>query len=343
MNDKTRHTRNPKPSSTASNIYNARYDRYKQRIENRLTSIVRTTRPVCVYDPVRYVLQGGGKRIRALLTLLSAEAVGGKAASALNAACAIEVLHNFTLVHDDVMDHSSLRRGRPTVHTKWDMNIAILAGDELMGYAYKALLLTRSPHLRELVDSFTDALVQVCEGQGFDMEFETRDDVTLDEYLVMIRKKTAKVISSACELGALTGNGAQREVNALRQFGDALGMAFQIQDDLLDITGTEKILGKPIGGDILEGKKTYVLLQALARAKGADRKLLLAVVRKQPLQSGSIQAVKAIYERTGVLNDARRQVAFYTKRAQQALTRLPESPARSMLAWLSELLLERHS
>lgn len=281
--------------------------------------------------------------MRAVLVLLACEAISGQSQGALHAAVAMEALHNFTLVHDDVMDNSSLRRGRATVHTKWDTNVAILSGDEMVAYAYHSLLKTSSTNIHGLMKIFTDAFVQVCEGQGFDKEFETRCDVTLDEYLMMIEKKTARVLSASCEIGGLIGNGTAREVNALRTYGTSLGLAFQIQDDLLDITGTEQQLGKPIGGDVLEGKKTYLLLNALERAKGNEKKILQKVVEKKQLTRASIPVVLDIYQNTGVLQHAREQVEFFTHNAQKALHRLKPTNARTMLSLLAQQLLERNT
>ncbi len=329
--------------SLTTNSFHTRYAHIKARIEKQLRLLVKQNKPASVYQPINYVLEAGGKRVRAVLVVLACQAVSGQSGGALHAAIAMETLHNFTLVHDDVMDNSSLRRGRPTVHTKWDTNVAILSGDEMIAYAYQSLLKRKSNHMHQVLCVFTDAFIQVCEGQGFDKEFETRYDVTLDEYLMMIKKKTARVISASCELGGLLGDGTTREVHALRTFGESLGMAFQIQDDLLDITGTEQQLGKPIGGDVLEGKKTYLLLKSLERAKGNDKKVLLRVVEKNNLKQSIIPVVLDIYGRTNTLQHTREQVESYTKTAQRALTRLKPTTARTMLAMLAQQLLERNS
>jgi geranylgeranyl diphosphate synthase type II len=323
--------------------FQTHYSQYKRRIERQLRLLVNRKEPASVYQPMNYVLGAGGKRVRAVLVLLACEAVGGLSGDALHAAVAMETLHNFTLVHDDVMDNSSLRRGRPTVHTKWDTNVAILSGDEMIAYAYQSLLKTKSDNMQKMMNVFTDAFIQVCEGQGFDKEFETRNDVTLDEYLMMIEKKTARVISASCELGGLIGGGTTREVNALRTFGKSLGLAFQIQDDLLDITGTEEQLGKPIGGDVLEGKKTFLLLNALEKSKGNNRKMLLRVVEKKNLTNKIIPVVLDIYEQTGTLQNARVQVELYTHKAQRALKQLKPTTSRTMLSMLAQQLLERNS
>jgi len=295
-----------------------------------------------VYEPIRFVVSSGGKRLRATLLMLSCEAVGGNTDDALNAAAAIEMLHNFTLVHDDVMDNAPLRRGRPTVHKKWDENVAILAGDEMIGLAYEALLKTPAQSIPGVADIFTRALVEVCEGQGLDKEFECRTDVTLPEYLRMIRKKTARIIAAACEIGAVIGRGSRGQVAALRMFGDHLGMAFQMKDDLLDVTGEEKDFGKAIGSDILEKKKTVLLLTAISKVGGADRKYLKHVSSQRNGRRVDIGRVRDIYERHGIIDSAERGVRRRTAAAQRALGRLPGSGAREVLHWLSGKMSERN-
>jgi geranylgeranyl diphosphate synthase type II len=276
-----------------------------------------------------------------MLVLLACEAVGGKRKQALNAAVAIEMLHNFTLVHDDVMDNATLRRNRRTVHVKWDANVAILAGDEMIALAYQSLLKTKTKALHEILHLFTDAFIEVCEGQGFDKEFESRRNVRVEEYLLMIRKKTARIIASAAEIGALIGGGDRRQVSALRMFGTHLGMAFQIKDDLLDLTGTAEEFGKVIGGDIVEGKKTYLLLKAVERTGGDDKAFLRTLMARNGKRNVDLDRVKNIYERTGILEAAEAEIGRCTRAAQRELTLLPSSRSRRMLLRLSDQLLER--
>ena len=233
-------------------------------IERQLRLFLRASRlkSRAVAVPVHYVFANGGKRIRPVLLLLACKTVGGRVRDALPAAVAIELLHNFTLVHDDIMDKATSRRGRPTVHTKWDQSTAILVGDELMALAYRSLLQTKSARLHAIADTFTQAFVEVCEGQGLDKEFETQRRVSLPRYLTMIEQKTAKVISAAAEIGALVGRGTVRQVTALQRYGLHLGRAFQVQDDLLDVVADEAKFGKTVGRDIVSGKKTYLLIRA---------------------------------------------------------------------------------
>jgi len=298
--------------------------------------------------PLKYVLSAGGKRLRPVLLLLAYEAVLGRRTGlrvpnrALNAALAVEALHNFTLVHDDIMDDAPSRRGRATVHSKWDENTAILVGDELVALAYRTLLKTKSPQIGQVLEIFTDGLLEVCEGQGLDKEFEQRRDVTLAEYLKMIEMKTGRMVSVTLEIGALLGGGNRFEVDALRKFGYHVGRAFQIQDDLLDVIG-DKRFGKKIGGDIVEGKKTFLLLQALRMAKQKDRSILERVMSGRGVASKEVGTVKRIYEKYGAVECAKKEVRGHVVEAQSALESLQPSSARDMLHWLAGMLQDRSS
>jgi geranylgeranyl diphosphate synthase type II len=251
---------------------------------------------------------------------------------------AIEVLHNFTLVHDDIMDHASTRRGRPTVHRRWDENIAILAGDAMVALAYESLTRTPGGRVREAVRLFTEGLLVVCEGQAYDKEFETRRRVTLREYLRMIERKTGRLIAVAAELGGIIGGATARQRRALRTYGSLVGRAFQIQDDVLDIMADEAEFGKRIGGDLVEGKKTFLLLRALEKARGRDRHELMRVVRKERVKFSEAPAFREIFRRTGALDDARRRIDRDIRTAQRALGALPGSPDRDMLVWFADLI-----
>ena len=251
-----------------------RLELLRRRIEHRLRRVLRRGSPHDLNEACRYVLDGGGKRLRGALVILSCHAVGGRTEQALDTSAAIEIMHNFTLVHDDIMDSAPSRRGRPTVHIQWDINNALLTGDVLLGVAYETLLATRRRDVRPLVELFTAGLIEVCRGQALDLEFERRSDVTVREYFRMIEKKTARLISLAAELGGILGGGRVKQVRALKAFGHHLGRAFQLQDDLLDVVGEEAQLGKTVGGDIIERKRTYLLLTAVKRARGNDRRTL---------------------------------------------------------------------
>ncbi|MBI5021595.1 MAG: polyprenyl synthetase family protein [Ignavibacteriales bacterium] len=319
------------------------FNRYKCDIEKRLKIFDQNKSPSSVYDPINYVLSIGGKRVRAILTLLACEAVGGRVASAFNAAAAIEILHNFTLVHDDIMDHAELRRGKPTVHKKWDENFAILAGDEMIAQAYRILLKTNSPRIKLILNVYTDALVKVCEGQGFDKEFETKKNVSIEDYFMMISKKTGRVIAASSEIGALVGGGSYAQVTALRKYGEYLGKAFQVMDDLLDIVGSTEEFGKKIGGDIREGKKTFLLLKAIEKSKGREKIILKSIVPGNDKSEFEIKKIKNIYINSGAIEAAKSEVKNNTLSAKLMLSSLPESKAKSMLLWLSSQLIDRTS
>lgn len=321
--------------------HKAWYDRNRALVEECLLGLVHETTPKSLYEPMKYVLAAGGKRIRPVLLMLSCEAVGGKARDAVYAGAAIEILHNFTLVHDDIMDNAPSRRGRKTVHTKWDANIAILVGDALLALAYRALLQTRSPRIHEIVKTFTDGVVEVCEGQAYDKEFELRRRVGVNDYLLMIEKKTAKMVSVSAEMGGLIGNGSRQEIRALRHYGHHVGLAFQIQDDLLDIMANEAELGKKIGGDLVEGKKTFLLLEAMRTARGRNRKLLKDLIADKGCAPRLIPEYRRIYIETGAAEAARRRIKHEINRSKLDLHRLPSNRAHAVLEWFADMLLHR--
>ncbi len=321
--------------------FEQRYYHYRSLINDYLGDFVRETKPRSLYQPIRYVLRGGGKRIRPVLLLLSCEAAGGKRNNALHAGAGIEILHNFTLVHDDIMDNADARRGRPTVHKKWDTNVAILVGDELLALAFRALLRTPSRRMHEITKVFTEGVVEVCEGQAYDKEFERQDTVSVNDYLLMIRKKTGTLVAVATELGALVADADAKTARALRSYGEHVGRAFQVQDDLLDIVADEKTFGKTIGGDLQEGKKTFLYLEALRRARGKNRQQLLAVARNGGVSRRRVEEFRRIYHETGAIDAARRQIARDIEQAKHELHRLSASDARAMLAWFTDMLMHR--
>jgi geranylgeranyl diphosphate synthase type II len=323
--------------------YKERYAFYKNLIEDKLLTFTTKVSPTGIYEPMKYILDGGGKRIRPMLLILCCEAVGGKADEALNAATAIEILHNFTLVHDDIMDNADTRRGRETIHKKWDRDTAILAGDGLIGYAYKSLLQTKSERIQDVAKSFTEAIIEVCEGQSYDKEFELRKKVKIDEYIMMIDKKTSELLKCCAEIGALIGNASQEEIDALKLYALYTGLAFQIQDDLLDITADEKKFGKKTGGDLYEGKKTYLLLKAIEVATDVeDKEFLHYITESKGVKNDSeVQKAKGIYEKYGVMESAAKKVEEYTMMANEELNHIKESDAKLMLKWFSDMLLNR--
>jgi geranylgeranyl diphosphate synthase, type II len=318
-----------------------RYDRHKSAVERYLRHFITEHKPQTLYHPAKYVLVASGKRIRPVITLLACEAAGGDANNALHAGAGIEILHNFTLVHDDIMDHANTRRGRLTVHKKWDENVALLSGDALLALAYRALLRTKTTYIQEITKVFTEGVVTVCEGQALDKEFETRHRVHVNEYLSMIEKKTGKLVSVAAQIGGLIGNAAPSDLEALRKYGEYVGRAFQIQDDLLDIVADEKEFGKTIGGDLVEGKKTFLLLEALRRAKGEQKKLLQRVFTDGGVSRRQVKAFRQIYEETGAIDSAKKRIEDDILQAKNQLSKMPASAARETMRWLTEKLLNR--
>ncbi len=288
-----------------------------------------------------YPLEAGGKRIRPVLVILACQAVGGEVKDCLDAALAVELLHTFTLVHDDIMDHDSIRRGRPTVHAKWDESTAILAGDGLVTMAYRVLLRTEHPELISVLQRFTDGLLALCEGQALDKAFEIRDGVSVEEYNGMIEKKTSKLFEVACEIGAILGDGNVEEREALRRFATCFGKAFQIQDDLLDILSEEEISGKPLGSDLIEKKKTYLTIHFLDSASSSKKARFRRLWGKNPIAREDILEIKALFKGVGTFQEARKDVEELLYEALRSLDPLPPGETKEDLRTLAVKIQER--
>jgi geranylgeranyl diphosphate synthase type II len=322
--------------------YISLYESERKKINKILSTAFKNRTPGSLYEPGSYILNSGGKRLRPLLVLLTAKAVGGRFTNAYNSAAAVEMLHNFTLVHDDIMDNADKRRGRLTLHKKYDNNTAILVGDSLLSIAYEYLLKDCNGNAKQVISAFTKGLIEVCEGQSLDTDFESRKNVSLSEYIVMIKKKTAAMAEMCCRIGALLGGGSKSQVNALGSYGSNLGIAFQIQDDLLDISADEKKFGKTIGGDLVEGKKTFLFLEALEKSKGEERKKLLKVIERKGIRRNQVPTYKKIYEELGVLDDARKEIKSYTNKALKSIKLLDEEN-KKIFHWLADSLIHRTS
>ena len=291
-------------------------------IEQQLKSINWNIAPEELYQPIGYALESGGKRIRPMLILMACELFGGTRNEALPAALAIEVFHNFTLLHDDVMDCADVRRGRPTVHRKWDTNTAILSGDAMMIKAYEFLQQLPSDKLLAVLPIFTETALQVCEGQQYDVNFERCEEVSIDNYFEMIRKKTAVLLAAALKIGAIVGGATETDAQNLYNFGIEIGLAFQLRDDYLDAFGDEKTFGKRIGGDILVGKKTFLLITALHRADNELRTKIKQTLADHRLPDDEkIATITATYQQLGVPKICEEQV---NARYQQALAALKQ-------------------
>ena len=324
-----------------NNWISSLYERERIKIENRIQKSVEGRQPESLYKPASYILESGGKRLRPLLVLLSAKAVNGNFSLAYNAAVAVELLHNFTLVHDDIMDNADKRRNRLTLHKKYDTSTAILVGDGLLSVAYEYLLKDCNGNTKAVLSAFTKGLLEVCNGQSIDKIFETTNNVTISEYIDMIKKKTASLFETCCKIGSLLGNGNNKEVKALSNFGRNLGIAFQIQDDLLDIIGDEKELGKAIGGDLVEGKKTYLFIKALEKAKEKERKFLFNLVKNKGIRREQIPAFKEIYIKLGILEEAKNDIKNYSVKALNSL-KIFENEDRQIFSWLTDSLISRN-
>ena len=302
-----------------------------EQIENAV--LKKDLQPVELYDPVKYILSNGGKRIRAVMTLISARLFADDISNAISPALGLEVFHNFTLLHDDIMDKASIRRGIPTVHLKWDENTAILSGDAMMIMANK--LVFNVPHqiLPEIIQTFNQTALEVCEGQQYDMNLETKQlahtEITEEEYLEMIRLKTSVLIGCSLKIGAICGGATREQSEAIYNYGVNIGLAFQIQDDLLDSFGLEAEFGKRIGGDIIEGKKTYLLIKALQNASSQDKNRLIAIINDRSLdETSKIVEIKAIYERSGAKKLAEEKIEDYFKKAGYYLSSMGLSESR---------------
>lgn len=322
--------------------YAAIYEEERKRIDKMLTSSLKKRKPKSLYEPASYILQSSGKRLRPLLVLLSAKAAGGKFKDVYNAAVAVEIMHNFTLVHDDIMDNADLRRGNQTLHKKYDLNTAILAGDSLLSIAYEFLLKDCNGNTKAAVSTFTQGLVEVCEGQSMDTEFETRNNVRLKEYITMITKKTAAMAKMCCELGAILVDGKKSDIKALSNYGLNLGIAFQIQDDLLDLIGEVDKFGKTVGGDLIVGKKTFLFIKAFEKAEGQDKNDLQRLIDNKGINPEEVSYFRNIFEKLGVLEDARNEIRKYTNRALSSVDMISKKSETGIFHWLADSLIKRN-
>lgn len=304
-----------------------------------------TEKPVELYQPISYLMKLGGKRMRPVLVLASTELFGGNVIKALDAAIGIELFHNFTLMHDDIMDKAPLRRGKPTVHVKWSESAAILSGDVMFVEAYKMMIKVEDSILREVLDIFSETASGVCQGQQADMDFEKRDDVTIDEYLHMIKQKTAVLLAGSMQIGALIGGADTIQSKLLYQFGENLGLAFQLQDDILDVYGDPLKFGKQVGGDILANKKTYLLIKAKELAKDENREALFKWLVDTPHNaSEKIKGITSIYDSLNLRKLAEKEMEEFVRNALSALSQISkENGTKALLKGFAETLLIREN
>ena len=289
-------------------------------VNNYLDNIPYTRQPETLYEPIRYVLSLGGKRIRPVLMLMSYNLYKDDADTILPTACGLETYHNYTLLHDDLMDNADMRRGHATVHKKWDANTAILSGDSMLVLSYQRIAQCAPQYLPQILDLFTTTALEIGEGQQYDMEFETRDDVCEAEYIEMIRLKTSVLLACAMKMGAIQAGASVADQDALYRYGESLGLAFQLQDDYLDVYGDPSVFGKNIGGDITSNKKTFMLINALLRAEGQDKAELEAwIARKDFDRQEKVDAVTHLYTKLGIDRLARERIEYYTREALSCL------------------------
>ena len=299
-------------------------------IENYLAQIQLPEEPERLYKPIIYSMSGGGKRIRPSLLMLVCDAYGGSLQEALPVAAAVEMFHNFTLLHDDIMDNATVRRGKPSVYASWGNNVAILSGDAMMIYSYRLLHQAPAAKLHRIMDIFTTMALQVCEGQQYDMDFESLQKVSVVEYMRMIELKTSVLLAGSAMIGAVLGDASEEDCRRIYRYALELGLAFQQQDDLLDSYGTQEELGKRIGGDILEGKKTCLMLNAMSRANDADREALRTTYLNETLSDDEkIARVKAIYDRYDIPHLINQQISVRFERALSILNTLELAPERT--------------
>jgi len=315
----------------------------QERVEEKLGKIIFPEQPARLYDPIRYILSNGGKRIRPSLVLLGANLFSDEIEAALDPAVAVEIFHNFTLLHDDLMDDSRIRRGQETVHLKWDPNVAILSGDAMSIIANQFVTNVDADILPDVLQTFNTTAVEVCEGQMMDMDFEERDEVAMDEYIRMIELKTSVLIAASLKIGALSVKAGMEDAQELYEFGRSLGIAFQLQDDLLDSYGDTQTFGKKIGNDILTNKKTYLMISALQLASGADFTELEKWLSKEKFDPGEkIEAVKTIFDRYSIREKTNEKIREYFENSMKELTKIKvDADRKKVLESFAENLMKR--
>ena len=297
-------------------------DHFSEIIEKAIAGIDYGCGPKGLFLPVEYTLEGGGKRLRPMLLLATCEALGGDAADAVNQAVGIEMFHNFTLLHDDVMDRAEVRRGRPTVHRRWNESVAILSGDAMLTMATQMVATGTGQRLADVLGLFNTTAMEVYGGQQLDMEFEARRDVTVEEYIEMIRLKTSVLLACACKMGALMAGASAAEADAIYRYGELLGLAFQLQDDNLDTYGDPALFGKEIGGDIINEKKTWLWINAVNR----EPRRLQRVLDQKLTDYLKIREVRKIYDDLGLKEESQALIERYANEAVEALTGVEMTP-----------------
>lgn len=317
------------------------FESFVTQVETGINAFIPGDQPPELYEPIKYILSLGGKRLRPILVLLSYGLFKGNTKQIIKPAISVEVFHNFTLMHDDIMDKAPLRRGHTTVHKRWNENVAILSGDVMLIKAYDLLMKAPVEYLQPTLKRFGITAAEVCEGQQMDMNFEQRKDVTINEYLEMIRLKTAVLIGYSLELGALLAGENSETCRGLRQAGTNIGMGFQLMDDLLDVYANKNKFGKQVGGDILANKKTYLLIKALETAKGDSKASLLDWLKKKEYDPGEkISAITSIYDDLNIQDITNTAIISYYRKGTEILQHMDADPSikKILLAFIDRLL-----
>jgi geranylgeranyl diphosphate synthase type II len=318
-------------------------EKYQTEFSNYLKEYLSVKEPKNLYEPIKYILDLGGKRLRPTLTLLTTQIFGSDHKKSLNAALAVELFHNFSLIHDDIMDDAPLRRGNQTVHEKWDVNTGILSGDAMLILAYRLFENYDPNTFQELAKLFSKTALEVCEGQQYDIDFETRDDVTLQEYLKMVEYKTAVLIAAAMKMGAVVAGASKTDQDKIYEFGKNLGIAFQLQDDYLDAFGNPETFGKQVGGDIIENKKTFLYLRAMAFCDADEMMQLEHLYSIYPEDDEEkVKTVKQIFLSTGSAEATKMEIEIYTIKAFSVLSTLDiTEDKKAILKEFGEELMKR--
>lgn len=316
-----------------------------QMVNKAIESLPYDRKPQSLYAPIQYVLSLGGKRLRPVLMLMAYNMYKEDVEHILMPAIAIETYHNFTLLHDDLMDRAEVRRGNPCVHVKWDDNTAILSGDNMLVLAFSRMIQCDDKYMPFVLRLFTETALEIDEGQQYDIDFETRSDVTEEEYIEMIRLKTSVLLACALKIGAILGGASEQDAATLYEFGEKLGLAFQLQDDYLDVYGDFKTFGKQIGGDIMCNKKTYMLINAQLLANEEQASELNAWLNMEnPSREEKVAAVTRIYDEIGVPELVRNRINQYYQEAAQALSRISLPQERTEMLWeFAQSMLNRRS
>ena len=316
-------------------------DQLLKEINDYIGQLPYERKPFSLYEPIQYVLSIGGKRIRPVLMLLAYNLYQEDPERILPTACALETYHNYTLLHDDLMDHAPMRRGRQTVHEKWDANTAILSGDTMLVLAYERMAQCEPGYLPAILNLFTETALEIGEGQQYDIEFETRNDVTEEEYVEMIRLKTSVLLACAMKMGAILAGAPADDAENLYRFGEQIGLAFQLQDDYLDVYGDPNVFGKAIGGDIVSNKKTYMLINALNRANDAQRQELTTWINRKDFdEKEKVAAVTKLYNKIGIDKMALEKIEYYFEEAKKylAVLQVPDDRKAELVAYSAKMM-----